>query len=167
MRLILIRHAKAEVRDSTRYPDDAQRPLTTKGREEQAAMARAMKRMGITLDHLVTSPFLRAYETADIIARSMKWTQPLDVAPVLGPEFTVDGVLAYLQQYPVTASVACVGHEPYLSMLAASLLHPTEHLSIDFKKSGAMGFDFQGRAARGAGTLLYFLRPRQVLDLLE
>lgn len=167
MHLIVIRHAKAEQRDPVRYPDDAQRPLTPKGREEQAAMARAFKRMGITFDHLVTSPFLRAYETADIIARTLKWTQPLDVAPVLGPEFSIDGVIAWLQQYPTTTSVACVGHEPDLSTLAGALLHPTGQFAIDFKKSGVMGFDFDGRVARGAGTLLYFLKPRQILALLE
>lgn len=167
MRLILIRHAKADTRDPNRYPDDGQRPLTPKGREEQAAMARAFRRMGLTFDHLATSPLVRAYETADIIARTIKPPQPLDVAPVLGPDFSVDGVISWLQQYPASASVACVGHEPYLSTLAASLLHPTAPLSIDFKKSGVMGLDFAGPVARGAGMLVFFLKPRLILGLME
>lgn len=165
MRLILIRHAKAEPRDARRYPDDGLRPLTKEGREEQAALARTMAKMGISFDYLATSPLTRARETAETIAKSIKWDHPLDVTPVLGQEFTVEAVLTWLRNYPSASTVACVGHEPDFSTLAAALLGMETAMGIDFKKSGVMGIDFAGHPKEGAGTLLYFLRPKQILKL--
>lgn len=165
MRLILIRHAKAEDRSSVPYPDDAQRPLSDMGRQEQAALARVFKRMGIKFDHLATSPKVRAHETAEILARGMKWTHALDVSPVLGDAFTVEGAIKWLRDYPETATIVCVGHEPDLSILASTLLISDDSVWIDFKKSGVIAIDFDRYAAPGEGTLLYFLRPKQILQL--
>ena len=73
MEIILIRHAKAESRDANTWPDDDVRPLTAEGRAEQRAATRAMKKMGIKFDFLVTSPLLRARETTDIVAKGYRW----------------------------------------------------------------------------------------------
>ena len=167
MRLILIRHAKAEDRDPDKYPDDAGRPLSDTGRQEQVALSRVFKRMGIKFDHLATSPKIRARETAEILARGMKWKHAPEISPVLGDEFTVQRTIKWLKAYPVTAAVACVGHEPDLSILASALLISDDSVWIDFKKSGVIAIDFDGFAAQGKGTLLYFLRPKQILRLKE
>ncbi|MBI4468332.1 MAG: histidine phosphatase family protein [Acidobacteria bacterium] len=166
MRLILIRHAKAGNRDDPKYPDDRTRPLTREGRREHKRIAGALAKMSVDLDHIWTSPILRAKETAEITAREMGFTGALFESPLLGEAFSIDGLIAALKPLPSECSVACVGHEPHLGRLAAALLHPDGSIAIKFKKSAAMGLDFPARAARGKGTLLFFLRPDHLLSLL-
>jgi len=166
MKLILIRHAKAEERSAATYPDDALRPLAEVGLREQAKLARAMKRMRISFDHLATSPKTRARETAEILAEGMRWKNPIDMAPVLGEGFSVSRVIEWLRQYPREATVACVGHEPDLSELASALLSSDDSVWIDFKKSGVLALDFNGYPDQDRGMLLYFLRPKQILRLM-
>lgn len=165
MRLILIRHAKAEERDASRYPDDAFRPLSDIGRREQATLAQALKRMGVTFDHLAASPRVRARQTAEILAREMSWEKPLDISDALGEAFTVKQVIKWLQGYPDDATVACVGHEPDLSEFASAMLSSDDSLWIDFKKSGVLAMEFHGYPAPDKGVLLYFLRPKEILRL--
>ena len=142
MEVILIRHAKAEARDANSWPDDDQRPLTVEGRAEQRAAARAMKKMGIKFDFLVTSPLLRARETADLVAKGYRWTEAPQVAEELG-------------------------HEPDLSDLAGALISKNCDVNIAVKKSGVVGIEFDGPAEAGKGTLLYHLKPGHLRKLGE
>jgi phosphohistidine phosphatase len=165
VRIILIRHAKAEDRSASRYPDDGLRPLNDRGRREQVIISRALRHMGIRFDVLATSPLVRARETADILALGMKWKEPIVEASILGHEFTIDGVLKWLGQYPSASCIACVGHEPNFSELAGAMISGDEDIWIDFKKSGILAIDFLQNAERGQGVLRYFLRPNLILEL--
>ncbi len=159
MEVILIRHAKAENRDPSAWPDDDLRPLTAEGRAAQRAAARAMKKIGIKFGFLVTSPLLRATETADIVAGVYRWPEPPQVAQELGHGYAVDAVVKLLAKFPPDASVTLVGHEPDFSNLAAALISRSGDVSITLKKSGVLGIEFEGQAAAGKGTLLFHLKP--------
>jgi phosphohistidine phosphatase len=159
MEVILLRHAKAENRDPSAWPNDDLRPLTAEGRAEQRAAARAMKKMGIKFDFLVTSPLLRATETADIVANVYRWPEPPQVAQELGHGYAVDAVVKLLAKFPPDASVALVGHEPDFSNLAAALISMSGDVNITLKKSGVLGIEFEGQAERGKGALLFHLKP--------
>ena len=165
MRIILIRHAKAEDRSASRYPDDGLRPLNDRGRREQVIISRALRHMGFRFNVLATSPLVRARETADILALGMKWKEPIVEASILGHEFTIDGVLKWLGQYPSATCIACVGHEPDLSELAGAMISDDEDIWIDFKKSGILAIDFSQNAERSQGVLLYLLRAKLILEL--
>lgn len=167
MRLILIRHAKAEDRDSSKYPDDGLRPLTAQGNDEQMAISKALNRIGVRLDFVACSPLVRARETAEILAEGIEWEGTIEVASVWGMDFTVDRVIRWLQRFPMTATVACVGHEPDMSELAAALLVTDDHFTVTFKKSAVMGIDFDDRVEQGRGTLVYFLPPKMILPLTD
>ncbi len=167
MEVILIRHAKAETRDPNSWPDDDQRPLTAEGRAEQRAAARAMKKMGIKFDFLVTSPLLRARETADILAKGYRWAEAAQVAEELGHEYSVGAVVKLLAKYPPDAAVALVGHEPDFSNLTSALVSKDSDVNITFKKSGVVGIEFDGQAEVGKGTLLYHLKPSHLRKLAE
>ncbi len=167
MKLILIRHAKAANRDRRKYPDDGLRPLTSEGRAEHRLVARALRKMSIELNHLLTSPLVRARETAEITAREMKFTGPLAETSLLGEEFSIDALIAALSRYAVNATVGCVGHEPDLGTLAAALLQADGDIAIEFKKSGVLGLEFPSKPARGAGTLLFLFRPNHLISLIE
>jgi len=165
--LILIRHAKAESRDAASWPDDDLRPLTAEGRAEQRAATRAMKKMGIKFGFLVSSPLLRARETADIVAKGYRWPEPPQIAEELGHGYSPGAVVKLLAKFPPDAAVALVGHEPDLSDLTAALATKDGKLSIAVKKSGVVGIEFEGPAEEGRGTLLYHLKPGHLRKLAE
>ena len=165
MNVILVRHAKAEARDANTWPDDDLRPLTAEGRAEQRAASRAMKKMGIKFDFLITSPLLRARETADLLAKGYRWTEAPQVAEELGHEYSVGAVVKLLAKFPPDAAVALVGHEPDLSDLAGALFSRNCDVRIAVKKSGVVGIEFDGQAEAGKGTLLYHLKPSHLRKL--
>jgi len=167
MEVILIRHAKAETRDPNSWPDDDQRPLTVEGRAEQRAAARAMKKMGIKFDFLVTSPLLRARETTDLIAKAYRWAEPPQVAEEMGHEYSVGAVVKFLAKFPPDSVVALVGHEPDLSDLTSALISKDRDVNIAVKKSGVVGIEFDGPAEAGKGTLLFHLKPGHLRKLAE
>jgi len=167
MEIILIRHAKAESRDPNSWPDDDQRPLTAEGRAEQRAATRSMKKMGIKFDFLVSSPLLRARETADIVAKGYRWPEPPQIAEELGHGYSVGAIVKFLAKFPPGAAVALVGHEPDLSDLTAGLTTKDGRLNIAVKKSGVVGIEFDGPAEEGRGTLLYHLKPGHLRKLAE
>jgi phosphohistidine phosphatase len=167
MEVILIRHAKSETRDPNSWPDDDQRPLSVEGRAEQRSAARAMKKMGIKFDFIVTSPLLRARETADLVAKGYRWTEAPQVAEELAHEYSVGAVVKLLAKFPPDSAVALVGHEPDFSDLASALISKSRDVNIAVKKSGVVGIEFDGPAEVGKGTLLYHLKPGHLRKLGE
>lgn len=159
MDVLLIRHAKAGNADPNTWPDDRLRPLTAEGVSEQRAAARAIKKLGITFDFLVTSPLLRATQTAEVVAEVYRWKEPPQVAEELGPSCTAAGVVKLLAKFPPDATVALVGHEPSFSRVSAALIGKSGDAAIELKKSGVIGIAFEGHPAPGAGALLYHLKP--------
>ncbi|MCE9635704.1 MAG: histidine phosphatase family protein [Planctomycetes bacterium] len=120
--LVLIRHAEAINRGILRR--DAARPLTPAGRRRFARSVEGLRRLGLRFDLVLHSPWLRAVETADLLA------------PIVRGEFAVtrnlstrpsEALLAELRSEAAAAladdrSVAVVGHEPWLSELASRLV---------------------------------------------
>lgn len=166
MRVVLIRHADAGDADAIRYPDDRQRPLTTAGEREHAAVAGALALLDLHATHVLTSPFTRARQTAAITARALD-VADVTVVEALGDRLSMDDLLAELAALPPDATVVCVGHEPSISRLAATLLHADGNIRIAFAKSGVMVLDFQGHPAPGSGGLICFMSPRETLRLIE
>jgi phosphohistidine phosphatase len=159
MRVILVRHAEAGTRDPNSWPNDEERPLTPEGRKKQTAAARAMKKMEIEFDFLVTSPLVRARQTAEILAAAYGWKEEPQVAETLGPACTAATLVKLLAKFPPDAQVCLVGHEPSLSGAAAALTGRSGDARIELKKSGVIGLGFEGAPGVGEGTLLFVLRP--------
>lgn len=158
MLLILVRHADAGERDADKWPDDDLRPLTARGRRRQADCAKAMKKLGITADHLFTSPLTRAVQTAEILAEVHEM-QPAVVNEVLGHECSAHAVSKMLDRLGAGESAMLVGHEPSFSRVAAAMIGKSSDADMVLKKSGVIGIEFDGAPAPGAGRLLYLLKP--------
>jgi phosphohistidine phosphatase len=125
----LIRHAKAVEKDGP--GDDAHRPLTARGRRDAREVGELMRAEEVELDALVTSPAVRAVETAELVAIGLGFDEALDVAPELAvgrhPQAVVEEVLLPRAD---RGAVAVVGHEPQLSALLQALLKaPTPGLA--------------------------------------
>ena len=121
MDLYVIRHGRAI--DRAEPIEDAFRALTARGRREAEEVGRALRDAGVELDAIVTSPLVRAVETAELVAVGLKFVGALDVAVELAPgrhpQPLVEEVLLPRANL---AAVALVGHEPQLSALVATLL---------------------------------------------
>ena len=165
MTLYLMRHAEAGSQDARRWPDDRLRPVSSRGHREHAAMARALKRMGVRFDRLLTSPLVRARETAEITAKAYGRRIRLEETDALGDEARLKDLLKVLRHLPRSASVVAVGHEPFLSKAVGALVSPDGRAHVEMKKSGVAALEFEGRPKRGGGTLLFHLRPREVIAL--
>lgn len=160
MDLYLIRHAVAFGRDPGRWPNDADRPLTPDGEEEFRPVARGLVRMIPEVEVLLSSPYARAWRTAELLDDETPWPVPL-VFPALEPEVPPRKVFAALGTYEGFDSLALVGHRPSLHELAAYLLTGAEDgLNIGLKKGGAACLRFDGEPEPGAAKLRWLLTPK-------
>ncbi len=165
MLVVLMRHADAGEVSPGRWPDDRQRPLTAEGRAEQRGVAEALRRLGLRFDRILTSPSLRARQTAEITAEVHGTAAPaLESTEALSDRGDLGGVLAALQSVPA-AVVLCVGHEPLLSRLAAALISRDGSARIEMKKSGVAVIECREPPAPGEGWLRVLLAPPVIVSL--
>lgn len=166
MRLLIVRHAKAEERElhaATGAPD-TERPLTEAGRKSARRIGRALKELLPRIDVLASSPLVRARDTAGLIAREYR-KLPIAELPALAPGHPAKAVLAWLKEQPQDATVGVVGHEPDLGRLASWLLAGGERPFVAFKKGGACLLDFSERPSPGTGVLVWLLAPAHLRRL--
>jgi phosphohistidine phosphatase len=155
--LYLIRHGLAEERGEA-WPDDSKRPLTAEGMSRLRKSARGVARLGISFDVLVTSPLVRARQTADVIASVYDPRPQVVVAESLAPGGAHQALLTDLEKQARRTRIALVGHEPGIGELAARLAgfrHP-----LEFKKGAFCRIDVEALPPTGQGMLRWFLTPR-------
>ena len=136
MKLYLVRHAIAEEAGTPGYEDDSLRPLTEKGREKMRRIAQALRDMGVEPDLIVSSPYVRASQTASILAKELKYKEELSYSDFLTPMGEPNDMIGEINEKFSVDELMLVGHEPNLSSLASVLLAGNPDLSINFKKGG-------------------------------
>jgi phosphohistidine phosphatase len=163
VRIYLVRHAAAFGRDPDRWPDDRLRPLTPEGEEEFRLAARGLARLVSRVDVILSSPYERAWRTAEILSELDSWPAPEAVA-ALEPTLPPEKAALALESYP--GPVAVVGHRPGLHELAAYLLTGDSHgLEIGIKKGGVACIGFDGAVKPGAGELCWLLTPKALRSI--
>jgi len=161
MELLIIRHAIAVARDRHRWADDAARPLSPVGVRRSRKAASGLKELCKTPDRLLTSPLLRARQTAKILTQVAGWPQA-EVAPELKPGKAAAAVLTLLAK-DRSQRIAVVGHQPDLSaLLTACVLGNHSVLPIDMKKNAVACLSFDGRARFGSAVLKWLATPRML-----
>jgi|SRR5690348_565376 len=159
MLLLLIRHAHAGDRDPQQWPDDRDRPLTDKGRKTQRRVSRMLGEMELVPTYVLTSPWLRAAQTAQVLVDELKLPRPATPTENLARTPDLSRLADDIGEPGNNAIVALVGHSPWMEELASVLLTGSgTGIRIDYPKSGVMGIDLE-RPAPGAGELQFFLRP--------
>jgi phosphohistidine phosphatase len=159
MRLLLIRHGKAEDPEawSKSGHDDAQRPLTPAGRRRMRQAAGGLTQLIPRLDVLATSPLLRAAQTAKILFKAYDHQPQFLEADVLAGGHKPAEILRWLKDHDLDAAgtIALVGHEPDLSRWVAWFLANREQpRMVEMKKGAVAAIDFPRRLAGGKGTLV-------------
>jgi phosphohistidine phosphatase len=155
--LYFVRHGLAEERGDA-WPDDTKRPLTEEGMSRLRKAARGLARIGVSVDVVLTSPLVRARQTADIVAGGLDPRPSIVNVDSLAPAGSYAAVLADLEKHSRKCRLALVGHEPMLGELAARLVgsrHP-----IEFKKGGVCRIDVEDLPPAGPGDLRWMLTPK-------
>jgi phosphohistidine phosphatase len=165
MKLLVIRHAIAEDREAyaASGQDDALRPLTEQGARKMKRGARGLRRLVPAIDTLVSSPFTRAFDTAEIVRREYE-LEGVERNRALEPTVAVADAVAALQSYN-TDVVAIFGHEPQLGRLVTYLISGLDRSVVELKKGSACLMEFEGALSAGAGTLMWSIRPSVLRDL--
>ncbi len=160
--LYLIRHGVAEERGEA-WPDDARRPLTEDGIAKMKKSARGLVRLGVAFDVVLTSPLVRARQTAEIVAAGFNTRPPIVVVEALSPGGSAQAVLTDLEAHARRGRIAIVGHEPGIGELAARLAGSRR--AFEFKKGAICRIDVESLPPAGPGTLKWFLTPRIMREL--
>ena len=155
--LYLIRHGRAEERGEA-WPDDSKRPLTTAGKASMRKAARGLVRLGVGLDIILTSPYARARQTAEIVGSEFADRPALVSVDSLTPNATFQSLLNDLEKHARRPRLALIGHEPSIGELAARLAGLRRPL--EFKKGAICRIDVKTLPPAGPGALRWFLTPK-------
>jgi phosphohistidine phosphatase len=161
MELLIVRHAIAFERDRHRWRDDGARPLSPAGMRRARKAAAGLKEISKAPDLVLTSPLVRARQTAQILTDVAGWPQAEEV-PELSPGAPAQAVLTLLAKNRVKL-VAVVGHQPGLgALLAACLLEDGGALPIEMKKNAVACVAFDGPLRTGRASLKWLATPRML-----
>jgi phosphohistidine phosphatase len=163
MNIYILRHGIAVMRNDLDAENDAERPLTPKGKRQLRQTAAAMKTMGLRFDLILSSPYLRAKQTAEMVANSLKLQKKLTFSDELTPGGNPRALIQQLNAArPKPDAVLLVGHEPYLSRLIGLLTTGETNLGIDLKKGGLCKLETEKLSHDRCATLVWLLTPRQM-----
>ena len=149
----LLRHAEAEPHGTR---TDAQRKLTERGEQQAAAAGTALEKLAGGFELALTSPKVRAAETARIALASLGGAPAQEFAP-LADALDGRGVIEQARALGADGRLLLVGHEPQLSTLVAELTGA----HADLKKGGIAVVRLDG----GGGELAVLLRPREIFAI--
>jgi len=167
VRLVLLRHAPAQHRDPSRWPDDADRPLRPSGRKEFARSAQGLARLLDGRGVAVTSPLKRAHETNELLGRHWKPALEPWVWPELRPEIPARDVLGRVARSLARSrgSMVLIGHEPQFSRLVGLATTGEAASVVRFSKGGAIAIDFDAALVPGGGKIAWALTRSQLSRL--
>ena len=166
MNLYFLRHAIAVVRGSPAYEDDSQRPLTVKGAAKMKQIAAGLRHMETEFDLILSSPHIRARQTAEILAKSYRIPDKLILTPALLPEAPASQIIIEInEKFPTCKNLVPVGHEPSLSSLISMLISGDPTLNINLKKGGFCWLSVEHLQYDRCATFEWLLYPFQMASL--
>jgi phosphohistidine phosphatase len=163
MQVYLIRHGIAVDREDPHCPPDTERPLTPKGRKRSRAAALGLRALDVEPNAVLTSPWLRALQTAEIYCEAMGYPSKkiIRTDSLKGTSAPAD-LMRELQSMKARV-VLCFGHEPHLHLVIGHVLRTSAKIT-ELKKAGLALLELE-RMAPPQGRLLA-LYPASTLRLL-
>ncbi len=158
MFLLIMRHAQA---NDSYSGDDFHRPLSDLGKTTEKRVAEFLKKKGISIDKIMTSPLLRARETTKIITDVFS-KATVEVEAALGNDFDENAILSLVKQAKDCNYLALVGHAPNLGLLAAHLLDNSETV-YDLSKSSVLIIEFKGTPEVKKGTFIEYCKSEDMM----
>ncbi len=165
MNLYVIRHAIAVDEGTTEYEQDSQRPLTDKGKKKMRQIAKGLHALGVKFDLILSSPYVRATETAEILADVFKMKQNVELSDNLIPMGDPDLLIAEINEKFSVDSIALVGHEPELTHLIGLLISENAAMDMTLKKGGVCSLSTDDLHHTRKATLEWLLTPGILVEL--
>jgi phosphohistidine phosphatase len=165
MNLYFLRHGIA-VEPSEWKRADSERPLTKDGIRKMKKVAKGMRKVGVAFDWILTSPYRRAHDTAQIVAKEFRASKKLRITRSLATDGDSKGLVRHLaRDFRSWETVLLVGHEPYLSQLIAVLIGGNPAISLDLKKGGLCKLAADSLTYDRSATLEWWLPPKILKNL--
>ena len=165
MNLYIIRHAIAVDEGSPEYEEDSQRPLTDKGRKKMRQIAKGLRALGVDFDMVLSSPYIRAKETAEILVDVFKIKKNVAFSDHLIPMGDPDALISEVNEKYSVNSIALVGHEPFLSALTGLLVSENAGIDMTLKKGGVCRLSADDLHHARKATLEWLLTPGVLVEL--
>lgn len=168
MELIIMRHGLAEDKEefAKKNSEDHLRPLTDKGRKKTQKVALRLREWIKGVDLIVSSPYTRAQQTADIVAQVFAGTKVVE-APELVPTNPPQAFKRWLVSHAGDhKKILIIGHQPHLGILASYLMTNQTEPVLEIKKSGALSLKVESFKdfVPGTAKLEWLLQPRHFME---
>ncbi|MBN1419018.1 MAG: phosphohistidine phosphatase SixA [Planctomycetes bacterium] len=160
MKLFLMRHGDAQKSDDA--PRDRDRRLTDKGKTKLIKEGGGFRRIGLDFDAIWSSPYVRAKETAEIIAEQTEFRGDVESYDALTPGGNFEAIRQRLQGLKSSSRILMVGHAPDLGLLASELCFKKGAPEIPMKKGGLIRIDIEDWSDAPPGELRWVLTGKQV-----
>ena len=160
--LYIVRHAIAAERGSE-WPNDDKRPLTDRGIHRFKEEVAGLRSLDVSIDEVITSPLIRAKQTADLLAAGLASKPVVRILKALEPGHSPAAIVSQLARLARRPRIAIVGHEPGLGELAAHLIGASRPLP--FRKGSICRIDLESLTTKRAGSLIWFLTPKMLREL--
>lgn len=168
MDLYLLRHAIAVERGTPGFEADHLRPLIADGRVKMERIAAGMAALELRFDAILTSPYVRAEQTAEIAAAALGQRKKLRHEPALQADRSPQEFVARLAgKLAEHQRILAVGHEPFLSSLATLLLGLPGGSAVIMKKGGLCKLAIAQLKPKPVAQLEWLLTPRQLRLLAD
>ncbi|HVO57743.1 MAG TPA: phosphohistidine phosphatase SixA [Dongiaceae bacterium] len=166
MLLYIVRHGIAIDRADPKCPSDPERYLTAEGLKKTREVARGFAELADKPDLFLSSPYVRALQTAEIFADALGVAKSkIEKTEALLPGAEAEEFLGLLAKRKVTNRVVCFGHAPHLDELIAHALNCNHDLT-ELKKAGAAAIELK-RLHPPAGTLVWLLTPKALRKIAK
>jgi len=165
MNLYIVRHAIAVERGTPGYDDDSQRPLTDKGIKKMKKIVKGLRRQDLKLDKILSSPYVRARDTAKILASEFQKEDQLSFSDNLIPPGNFEALVTEIHEKYAVDNLALVGHEPMLSQLVSWLTTGNTEMKMVLKKGGVCCLFADNLYRDHRADLMWLLTPALMLNL--
>ena len=163
MDLYILRHGKAEPYGH-RFPSDGIRPLSKKGLKRTKLSAKGMKAANVKVDLIVSSPLLRARQTAEIVHEGLGIDEPIQFSGTLASG-DVRLILSAIEAHSSLSGLMLVGHEPTLSELISTVASGSYHTAFNLKPGGMCKLNVSTVRFGQCATIEWFVTPKQLVAM--
>jgi phosphohistidine phosphatase len=165
MNLYIVRHAIAVENGTPGYEDDSQRPLTDTGIKKMKKIAKGLRQLDVGFDVVLTSPYVRARDTAKILAKEYGIKDKVAFTDNLIPPGDFEKLIQEIQTSYNVDNLALVGHEPMLSQFISWLTAGDNDSKITLKKGGVAYLVAEKLFEDHRATLEWLLTPSLMVEL--
>jgi phosphohistidine phosphatase len=166
MKLFFLRHGAAEDQSIHDYPDDSVRPLTSDGKKEMRIIGKGMLRLGLEFGRILSSPYLRAKQTAEIVAQELRGSARAEFSQNLIPGASPENLLKEIRSWSKDfKNILLVSHEPFLSHCLSFLLSGNPEPFLVMKKGGLCKIKVENRDKSPQALLKWLLTPSQLAEI--